>query len=120
LYGSEENVAAPATLADYDAAGLCANGGSVARAMGCGKIAIRDSVVLAGSAPTFDAKSKALVGVYAFSDIPFGPCGTNAYVFGQALFPPGTVVARDQDVCSDITYCHVCGPDFRNYPRCRE
>src|SRR6186713_1502284 len=68
LYGVEENVATPATLADYDAAGLCANGGSVARAMGCGKIAIRDSVILAGSAPTFDAKSKALVGVYAFSD----------------------------------------------------
>ena len=117
---AENQAACPATLADFDAKRVCAEGGSVARAEGCGKVAILLSANYVGRAPVFDGKTKALVGVEQWSDIPGEPCNAFSHFFGQVLFPPGARGARTQDTCAELKYCTVCGPYFVKYPRCRD
>lgn len=110
----------PATLADFDAKRICSEGGSVGRADGCGRIATLLSPNYVGSAPTFDGKTKALVGIYQWSDIPDEPCDAFSHFYGQVLFSPGARGARSQDTCAEIKYCTVCGPYFAKYPPCRD
>lgn len=72
-----------------------------------------------GSTLIFARGSGALVGVYDYSDTPFGSCtGATAYLYGEGLFHSGTIAAGAAG-CDDIAYCTVCGQSTDAAPPCQ-
>src|SRR5687768_1071363 len=69
LCAAPDNAAScPATLDDYDLEALCARG-PVLRVQGCGRVMFSStSAGYGGSVPVFDENTRALVGVYNYSD----------------------------------------------------
>lgn len=77
---------------------------TLVRADGCG-LARYESSGYAGTSYTFDAQSGKLVGVYQFSDTPFGECQAFGYRYGRNLFIgiSGGCPEAESSICT------VCG-----------
>jgi hypothetical protein len=111
--------ACPKGIDDYEttAAGICALGTTVNRLSGCGKIAFGYGAY-AGSGPTFDAQSGALIGLYVFSDTGVEPCTMKLGIrYGDQLFDD-TSFMPTSPACTSITTCRFCGPASPGIPPC--
>lgn len=85
---------------------------SLVRAEGCG-LARYESSGYAGTSFTFDAQSGKLVGVYQWSDIPWGECQAFGYQYGRNMLVGVSGGCPE----AETTFCAVCGSDSA-YPAC--
>jgi hypothetical protein len=82
------------------------------RAEGCG-LARYESTSLSGTSYTFDAQSGKLVGVYQWSDVPWGECQAFGYRYGTNLLIGISGGCPE----AETTFCTLCGSGS-GYPSC--
>lgn len=116
--GSNSGVACPSRIDDYQtvATALCA-WTTVTRVTGCGKVAFTHWAY-AGSAPTFDAQSGALIGLYVFSDTGVPPCDMALGIrYGEQLFDDMSPMPTSS-ICPSVEACTFCGSPSPDIPFC--
>jgi hypothetical protein len=108
----------PASLAEYLPQVDCSAGRRVLRLSGCGRITLSAAYGNGGTEVTFDATTGALLGVYDASGTNWGACNVLGYVYGKALFAPGSTIALTTDICDTIQQCTFCGNASADAPAC--
>jgi hypothetical protein len=106
------------TDADLRADASCGAGETDVRVTGCGKVSYQLGEGYAGSVLVLSKTTGAVVGVYEFSDTPFGSCAAFGYVYGEGLFPMGVAVAAPADACAQLDTCALCGTPTSTTPAC--
>lgn len=87
-------------------------------AEGCGKVALWSRSGIAGTDLIFERTTERLVGVLQYSDIRFGPCLANEYLYGEGLWSEESLLAQPRDVCGAISRCTFCGEPTATEPSC--